>query len=360
MASLAQSSSRLHGKSALDGVSSALELERRCGLRLRQVRAAERLPTDECEDEHVRPGEDSPADWDSESEESEDEFGGFGAHYRDAMGGDDSDDDEDLGGFGAHYRESMGVMAGGSDSESEEGEDGEEGGISRPDGEGDEEESLDDDMACRLSDLAPDSEPEDLAAAEHRCASPQPLPVVVPPDLDAEGFEEASPDAVAAGSAEPDEAEEGGEEEDPVVDLAVSDSSSEGFADLDAVPGCASPAPLLASSAPSLAAAVCPGVSRRAEGPSAVPAPLRKCLRLGAVSGGAPGSGDEEFGDFGGSLLGLSVGIGSGLASGASRPSRPLAGDRPASGLASSSQPPETRGSSARSGSPEVKRIRVS
>ena len=324
------------------------------------LRRSDWLPTDECEDEHVRPGEDSPADWDSESEESEDEFGGFGAHYRDAMGGDDSDGDEDLGGFGAHYRESMGVMAGGSDSESEEGEDGEEGGISRPDGEGDEEESLDDDMACRLSDLAPDSEPEDLAAAEHRCASPQPLPVVAPPDLDAEGFEEASPDAVAAGSAEPDEAEEGGEEEDPVVDLAVSDSSSEGFADLDAVPGCASPAPLLASSAPSLAAAVRPGVSRRAEGPSAVPAPLRKCLRLGAVSGGAPGSGDEEFGDFGGSLLGLSVGIGSGLASGVSRPSRLLAGDRPASGLASSSQPPETRGSSARSGSPEVKRIRVS
>ena len=43
MASLAQSSSRLRGKSALDGVSSALELERRCGLRLRQVRAADLL-----------------------------------------------------------------------------------------------------------------------------------------------------------------------------------------------------------------------------------------------------------------------------------------------------------------------------
>ena len=43
MASLAQSSSRLRGKSALDGVSSALELERRCGLRLQPVRAADLL-----------------------------------------------------------------------------------------------------------------------------------------------------------------------------------------------------------------------------------------------------------------------------------------------------------------------------
>ena len=43
MASLARSSSRLCGKSALGGVSSALELERRCGLRLRQVRGADLL-----------------------------------------------------------------------------------------------------------------------------------------------------------------------------------------------------------------------------------------------------------------------------------------------------------------------------
>ena len=85
---------------------------------------------------------------------------------------------------------------------------------------------------------------------------------------------EASPDAVAGGSAEPVESAEGGEEEEPAVDLAVSDASSEGFADLDAVPGCASPAPLLASSASSLAAAVRPGAPRRAEGPSAVLAPL--------------------------------------------------------------------------------------
>ena len=325
------------------------------------LRRSDWLPTEECEDEHFRPGEDSPADWDSESEESEDEFGGFGAHYREGMGGDDSAE-EDMGGFGAHYRESMGGMASGSDSESEEGE---EDRISRSDGESDEEETqLPDDMACRLSDLAPDSEPDDLAAAEHRCASPEPLPVF---DADAgerlhdeDALEVASLDAVAAGSAEPVEAAEGGEEEDPVVDLAVSDSSSEGFADLDAVPGCASPAPVLASSASSLAAAVRPGVPRRAEGPSAVPAPLPKRLRLGAVSGGAPGAGDEEFGDFGGSLLGLSVGTGSGLASGASRPSRPLAGDLPASGLASSSQPPEFRASSARSGSTEVKGFRVS
>ena len=45
----------------------------------------------------------------------------------------------------------MDGMAGGSDSDSEEGD---EDGISRPDGEGDQEESLDDDMAGRLSDLA--------------------------------------------------------------------------------------------------------------------------------------------------------------------------------------------------------------
>ena len=43
MASLAPSSSRLRGKSSLHGVASALELERRCGLRLRQVRAADLL-----------------------------------------------------------------------------------------------------------------------------------------------------------------------------------------------------------------------------------------------------------------------------------------------------------------------------
>ena len=151
-----------------------------------------------------RPGEDSPADWDSESEESDDEFGGFGAHYRDAMGGDDSDGDEELGGFGAHYRESMGAMADGPDSESEEGE---EVGISRPDGESDEEESLEDDMACRLSDLAPDSEPEDLAVAEHRCASPEPLPVLERGGRvdnfeadDDDGLEEASPDPLASES----------------------------------------------------------------------------------------------------------------------------------------------------------------
>ena len=39
------------------------------------LRRSDWLPTGECEDEHVRPGEDLPADWDSESEESDDEFG---------------------------------------------------------------------------------------------------------------------------------------------------------------------------------------------------------------------------------------------------------------------------------------------
>ena len=38
-----------------------------------------------------------------------------------------------------------------------------------------------------------------------------------------------------------------------------------------------------------------------AEGPSAALAPLRKRLRLGAASGGAPGAGGLEFGNVGGS-----------------------------------------------------------
>ena len=45
----------------------------------------------------------------------------------------------------------MDGITGGSDSHSEGGD---EDGISRPGGEGDQEESLDDDMARRLSDLA--------------------------------------------------------------------------------------------------------------------------------------------------------------------------------------------------------------
>ena len=80
------------------------------------------------------------------------------------------------------------------------------------------------DMACRLSDLAPDSEPDDLAAAEHRCATPEALPILGVPDAnerlshalsgedDEDGFQEASPDAAAAGSAEPVQAQEAGEE----------------------------------------------------------------------------------------------------------------------------------------------------
>ena len=216
--------------------------------------------------------------------------------------------------------------------------------------------------------MGPDSDPDDLAAAEHRGASPEPMPVldrgcgrlgIAPPD-DEDALEEASPDALAAGSAAPVGAEESGEEEDPVVDLAVSDSSSEGLADLDAGPGCASPDPLPASSASSRPAADPSGVARRAAGLSAVPAPVPKRLRLGDGSGGAPGAGGLDFGDVGGSSLGLSVGIGSASASGASRPSRPFAGDLLDAGLASSSQPPQSRGSSARSGSPGENRIRVS
>ena len=321
------------------------------------LRRSDWLPTDECEDEQDRPGDLSPCDWDSESEDSDDDFGAFGAHYCAGMGGDESDSDEGPAGLEASYRSSMGAMAGGSDSESE---DAEEGGISRPDEEGDEEGSPDDGMACRLSDLDAESEPDDLAGARHRGASPEPLPVLGPLDADEDVLEEASPDALAAGSAEPAGAQESAEEEDPAVDLVVSDSSSEGLADLDAGLGCASADPLPASSAPSRPAADRSGVARPAEGPSAAPAPLRKRLRLGAASGGTPGAGGLEFGDVGGSSLGLSVGIGSGLASGASRPLRPLVDLFPAAGLASSSQPPETRGSSARRGSPAVDRIRVS
>ena len=44
---------------------------------------------------------------------------------------------------------------------------------------------------------------EDLAAAEHRCATPEPLPVLCLPDADEDSLQEASP--------------ESGEEEDPVV-----------------------------------------------------------------------------------------------------------------------------------------------
>ena len=67
-------------------------------------------------------------------------------------------------------------------------------------------------MAYRLSDLAPDSEPEDLAAAEHRCASPEPLPVLGLPDADE------------------------GERLSRAVAPALSDCSSEGLAERDAVP----------------------------------------------------------------------------------------------------------------------------
>ena len=116
----------------------------------------------------------------------------------------------------------------------------------------------------------------------------------------------------------------------------------------------ASPEP----SASSRTAAERAGVAPLAEGPSAVPEPLPRRLRLGELSGGAPGAGGLEFGDVGGSSLGLSVGSGSGLAAGASRPSRAPAGELSAS--ASSSQPPETSSSSARSGSRGVKRFRVS
>ena len=295
------------------------------------------------------------------------------------MGGSESDSDEPCG-LGAHYRSSMGGMADGSDSKSEDG------GISRPDGEGDDEGSVDDGMACRLSDL--ESEPEDLAAVQHRCASPEPLPVLGPPDAHEEDFEEASPDALAAGSANPVGAEESGEEEELAVDPVLSDSSSEGFVERDAVPGCASSAALPVSSASVLAPAVgLPGVAPRMDGLSAVPLRLPRRVRFGATFDASPGDGCLEVGDVGGSCLGLSVGSGSGSALGdvpdldrawdrvpllapsslaageraASRQSRPLAGDLAASGLASSAPPPpEAPGSSALSGSKPAKRLRVS
>ena len=70
------------------------------------------------------------------------------------------------------------------------------------------------------------SQPDDLAAAEHRCASPEPLPVL--PGLE-EDFEQACPEPPSALSVHPVGAEESGEEEELAVDPALSDSSSEGF-----------------------------------------------------------------------------------------------------------------------------------
>ena len=125
-------------------------------------------------------------------------------------------------------------------------------------------------MACRLSDL--ESEPGDLAATEHRCASPEPLPVLDPSE-----------------EARRRPCEESGEEEELAVDPALSDSSSEGFVERDAVPGCASPAPLPVSSASSLAPAVgLPGVEPRSDGLSAVPQRLPKRLRLGGTLDASP------------------------------------------------------------------------
>ena len=125
------------------------------------------------------------------SEGSEVDYGGVAGRCREAAGGSDWDSDE-LGDLGAHYRSSVGGAADGSDSDSEDC------GISRPDGECDEERSLDVGMACRLSDF--ESEPDDLAAAEHRCASSAPRPVLGPEDAPDEDVEEVSSDASAVGS----------------------------------------------------------------------------------------------------------------------------------------------------------------
>ena len=196
------------------------------------LRRSDWLPTDECEDEQVRPSELSPRDWDSESEDSEEEQGGFGghcgeglsdsdgeqpgglgAHYRSSMAGmaedsesesSDSDGDEP-GGFGAHHGASMGGLGGGSEPESEED------GVSRSDVEGHERESPDDGMGCRLSEL--EAEPDDEGEGEYRCASPRLLPVHGPVDANGFGYDDdegllpadaAFSEFVSEGPAEPD------------------------------------------------------------------------------------------------------------------------------------------------------------
>ena len=56
------------------------------------LRRSDWLPTDDCADEQNRPSDLSPRDWGSESEDSDDDFGGIGAHYREAMGGGSDSD----------------------------------------------------------------------------------------------------------------------------------------------------------------------------------------------------------------------------------------------------------------------------
>jgi hypothetical protein len=112
------------------------------------LRRSDWLPTLECEEEQDRPGDLSPGDWDTSSDDSDDSRGGLGAHYRDSMCG----------------------MADGSDSE------GQSDGPPRRDlEESSEEEDPNADMACAL----PESDSEGPAEVDVglRCASPEPVPV---------------------------------------------------------------------------------------------------------------------------------------------------------------------------------------
>ena len=180
------------------------------------LRRSDWLPTAECEGEQVRPGDHSPPDWDTDSEVSEDEHGGFAAHY-----GSDSDGDE-AGDLGAHFRSSRCGLGEGSESGSVESEDvcaggfrssmcGLAGGSDSESEFGVDEEDAPFGGGCPL-DL--ESEPDDLAAAEFRCAEPDPLPVL----------------GDSAGRRAEDDVEEPSEGEELSVDPALFDCSSDGFA----------------------------------------------------------------------------------------------------------------------------------
>ena len=89
------------------------------------LRRSDWLPTKENPDadEQVQPSELSPRDWEDSCSDSDSERWDVGAHFRGAMGAEDSSDSEGGADLGAHYRSSMGGM-GGSSSGSEDCWDG--------------------------------------------------------------------------------------------------------------------------------------------------------------------------------------------------------------------------------------------
>ena len=85
------------------------------------LRRSDWLPTKEGSDEQVEPSDLSPRDWDGDSSDSESERCDLAAHFRAAMGMDESSDSEGGGRLAAHFRSSMGAMAGDDSSESQGG-----------------------------------------------------------------------------------------------------------------------------------------------------------------------------------------------------------------------------------------------